>query len=174
MGPWKSQRGVCSSSWQDGGWGVGGKGELAQGPECPTGAGLLSQSLWHHRRLTREQWVREGGVARCEQGGQEAGKEAVCPSVLPDFSRRLHPRPLPGYSQPQCSVEQSPRNVASVGPPTRPHLATAALEAKPSRAETQVEGRAVGPEGVCFILSARPRQAQRGHVTQPGAIRKAS
>lgn len=35
-----------------------------------------------------------------------------------------------------------PRIVASVGPPTRPHLATAAPEAPPSRAETQVEGKA--------------------------------
>lgn len=85
---------------------------------------------------------RGGWVARCEQGGREAGKEAARLINSSRFLRAPAPQSPPGYSQPQSSVQRSPRNAASIGPPARPHLATAALGTPPSRAETQVEGKA--------------------------------
>lgn len=72
------------------------------GSRMPAEAGLPSQSLWVHGRLTQGAAGQRGWVARCEQGGQEARKKAALAWLLPDLSSRR--APVPSWAMPNPSA----------------------------------------------------------------------
>lgn len=88
----------------------------------------------------------EAGLQGVSKEARRPGRKLPASSILPDFSRLLHPAP---------SCHCSPRG--------------------PTQQGRNTGGRkGCGARGVCFILSARPGRAQRRHVTRPEAIGEAS